>query len=142
MTLVKNESLDVALCQECGGRCCTGSPGLWVDPERFFAIFFKEQRLTVKQLRQQLDELGLVLWEKSGVPMPAPQSLVTGCAFHGDNGCRFTLAERPCQCLALVPIKETLDQKQGSLCKLPDEFSKEVAMQHWQSYWQSLHLNN
>ena len=134
--LEKLDSLDLPLCRECGGRCCKGSPGIWVDPERFFALFFSGHHLTVEQLRGRLPELGLVLWEKKGVPMPAPRSLVSGCAFLGADGCRFPVAERPCQCLALIPVKETLDQQQGCLCRVPEEFSRDVARQRWQNYWQ------
>lgn len=134
----KRDSLDLPLCRECGGRCCQASPGIWVDPERFFSIFFPGQRLTVEQLRGELPALGLVLWEKTGVPMPAPRSLASGCAFLGTDGCRFSVAERPCQCLALIPSKETLDQQQGCLCRLPEEFSRDAASQRWQKYWQTV----
>jgi hypothetical protein len=132
------DSLDLPLCRECGGRCCQASPGTWVDPERFFAIFFAGQRLTVEQLRSRLPALDLVLWENSGVPMPAPRSLTTGCAFLGPDGCRFPPTERPCQCLALIPDRSTLEQEQDCLCQLPKAFSRAVARQRWQKYWQTL----
>ena len=132
------DAVDLPLCQECGGRCCQGSPGIWVDPERFFAIFSHGQRLTLEQLRGRLSELGLVLWGKSGVQIPAPLSLVSGCAFLGPDGCRFSAAQRPCQCLAMVPVKETLDQQQGCLCRVPEEFCWEVGRQRWQDYWQTV----
>jgi hypothetical protein len=138
MMLERRDSLDLPLCLECGGRCCQGSPGIWVDPERFFALFFSGQHLTLEQLRERLPELGLVLWEKTGVPIPAPRSLVSGCAFLGADGCRFPVAERPCQCLALIPNKETLDQPQGCLCRVPEEFNRDAARQRWQSYWQTV----
>ncbi len=134
----KSGSQDLLLCRECGGRCCQGSPGIWVDPERFFTLFFSGQHLTLEQLRERLPELGLVLWEKTGVPIPAPGSLVNGCAFLGIEGCRFAVSERPCQCLALVPKQETLNQQQGCLCQIPEEFSREVARQRWQDYWQTV----
>lgn len=126
------------LCQECGGRCCQGSPGIWVDPERFFALFFAAQRLTPAQLRGRLPELGLVLWENSGVPIPAPLSLATGCAFHGADGCGFLVAERPCQCLAMIPSTATPAQTQGCLCRVPAAFSRDVGRQNWQNYWQTV----
>lgn len=135
---LKSESTDLQLCRECGGRCCQGSPGVWVDPERFFAIFFFGQGLTSAQLRGRLPEFDLVLWEKTGVPIPAPRSLASGCAFLGVDGCRFSVAERPCQCLALNPVKETLEQPQGCLCQAPAEFSLDVARQRWQNYWQAV----
>ncbi len=138
MMLEKSGSQDLLLCRECGGRCCQGSPGIWVDPERFFALFFSGQHLTLEQLRERLPELGLVLWEKTGVPIPAPGSLVNGCAFLGIEGCRFAVSERPCQCLALVPKQETLNQQQGCLCQIPEEFSREVARRRWQDYWQTV----
>lgn len=138
MLLEKKESLNVQLCRECGGRCCKGSPGLWVEPERFFIIFFSGQRLTLAQLRERLPGLRLVLWEKNDVPMPAPRSVASGCAFLDEDGCRFSVAERPCQCVALIPNKETLDREEGCLCQEPDEFSRDVARRHWQNYWQSV----
>ena len=133
--LEKRVSLDLPLCQECGGRCCKGSPGVWVDPERFFAMFFSGQHLKLEQLRERLPGLGLVLWEKSGVPIPAPRSLASGCSFLGVDGCLFPVAERPCQCLALIPNKETLEQEHGCLCQEQEAFSREAASQLWQDYW-------
>ena len=133
----QNVSLNLLLCQECGGRCCQGSPGIWVDPERFFALFFSGRKVTLDQLRERLPELGLVLWENSGVPIPAPRSLSSGCAFLGADGCRFSVAERPCQCLALIPDETTLEQQEGCLCRLPDNFSRETGRQRWQDYWQT-----
>ena len=132
------DSMNVSLCQECGGRCCQGSPGVWSDPQRFFDLFFAGQQMTLDQLRQQLPELGLVLWEKSGVPIPAPRSLLSGCAFLGDDGCQLTVAERPCQCLALIPDKATLDEQEGCCCRLPADFSFDACRQRWQEYWQAL----
>ncbi len=130
--------MDLSLCRACGGRCCQANPGIWVDPERFFAIFFAGQPLTLEQLREQLPALDLVVWEKTGVPMPAPRSLTSGCAFLGVDGCRFSVAERPCQCLALIPDRKTLEQPQGCLCQKPEEFSRDQAGQRWQKYWQSV----
>jgi len=136
--LEERNFLDLTLCQACGGRCCQGSPGIWVDPERFWAIFFQGQHLSLEQLRKRLPELGMVLWVKTGVPIPAPQSLAAGCAFLGADGCRFSISERPCQCLALVPNKETLDQQSGCLCYLPKEYSRDAASQRWQNYWKTV----
>jgi hypothetical protein len=134
----KGFSLDLPLCRECGGRCCQESPGIWIDPERFFALFFQGQRLTIEQLEEQLPELGLVLWGKTGVPIPAPRSLTSGCAFLGVDGCHFPVAERPCQCLALIPKKETLYRQQGCLCRMPEEFSRDAGSRRWQKYWQTV----
>lgn len=134
----KNISLNLLLCQECGGRCCQGSPGIWIDPERFFALFFSGKQVTQDQLRERLPDLGLVLWENSGVPIPAPRSLSSGCAFvlEGEGGCRFSVTERPCQCLALIPDKTTLELQTGCNCRLPANFSRETGRQRWHDYWQ------
>ena len=131
----KKITLALSLCQQCGGRCCQGSPGVWADPERFFALFFVGQRLRLEELRARLPALGMVLWEKGGVPIPAPLSLESGCSFLAADGCRLTVAERPCQCLALVPSKETLEHPEGCLCRLPEEFSRGAVRQCWQAYW-------
>lgn len=135
MPLAKRESFDLSLCRACGGRCCQGSPGVWVDPVRFFALFSAGQFLTLAQLRERVTELGLVLWEQSGVPLPAPRSVTSGCAFLQADGCAFPTAERPCQCLALIPVRETLEQTDGCLCRLPPEFSRELARERWREYW-------
>jgi hypothetical protein len=94
--------------------------------------------LTINQLRQQLPALGLVLWEKTGVPIPAPRSLAAGCAFLDTDGCRFSISERPCQCLALIPNKETLDHQHGCLCYFTEEYNRDAASQRWQKYWQTV----
>jgi len=135
--LEENKSFNIQLCHACGGRCCQGSPGIWIDPERFLALFSAGQRLTVAELRRRLPALGLVFWEKQGVPIPAPRSLASGCAFLGDAGCRLSPDQRPCQCLAMIPVKETIAQAQGCVCLMPEEFSGEVGRQRWQHYWQS-----
>lgn len=136
--LEQRNSLNLPLCQECGGRCCQGSPGIWIDPERFFTLFSPGQRLTAEELLGRLPKLGLVFWGKQGVQIPAPRSLASGCAFLGIDGCRLSVVQRPCQCLAMIPVKETLALQQGCDCRVPEEFSREVARQHWQHYWQSL----
>jgi len=135
MVYEQSPALDLLLCKECGGRCCQGSPGVWIDPQRFFDLFFCGDHLTVKQLNQRLPELGLVMWGMSGIPIPAPLSLLSGCAFLTTDGCRLTIAKRPCQCLALIPNQTTLDQQYGCCCHTPAESSREVANQQWQSYW-------
>jgi len=129
------KSLDLPLCKACGGRCCQGSPGIWVDPERFFATFCDGTHLSLEQLRERLPEFGLVLWEKSGEPMPAPRSLDSGCSFLNASGCSLSVDKRPCQCLALIPVKETLKQPEGCLCRMPDMFTREQARQRWRNHW-------
>lgn len=138
MLLETRDFLDLPLCRECGGRCCQGSPGVWVDPERFFALFFAGQCLTVEQLRERLPALGLVFWENSGLPIPGPLSLATGCVFHNADGCGFSVTERPCQCLAMPPLTATLAQPQGCLCRVPEAFSREEARRNWRDYWQTV----
>ena len=133
----QNISLDLLLCQACGGRCCQGSPGIWIDPERFFALFFSGKQVTLDQLRERLPDLGLVLWENSGVPIPAPRSLSSGCAFLEEDGCRFSVTERPCQCLSLRPDKTALELQSGCPCQLPADFSRETGRQRWQNYWRA-----
>jgi hypothetical protein len=135
MSLETKVALDLPLCQECGGRCCTGSPGIWVDPERFFLVFFEGMHLTPEQLEKRLPALGLVLWVMGGVPIPAPESVASGCAFSGAEGCSLSVTERPCLCLALIPNRATLDQEEGCLCKMPEGYSREAARERWQEYW-------
>jgi hypothetical protein len=134
----ENQAFNSALCRACGGRCCQGSPGIWIDPQRFFAVFFAGEHLTLEQLRERLPALGLVLYEKSGVPVPAPASELNGCAFLATDGCRFSPAERPCQCLALIPVAETLEQAYGCLCREPREFSREEGRRRWRKYWRTV----
>ncbi len=135
MVYEQSTSLNLLLCKSCGGRCCQGSPGIWIDPQRFFDLFFAGKHLTVEQLAERLPELGLVMWGMSGIPIPAPLSLNSGCAFLTVDGCSLTVAERPCQCLALIPNQKTLDQPQGCQCQAPAESSREVGNQRWQDYW-------
>ncbi len=126
------------LCQECGGRCCQGGPGIWVDPARFFDLFFGGEQLPHEELRERLFPIGLFLWEMNGVSIPAPGSTSAGCGFLGVDGCRFSVAERPCQCLALIPNRATLEQSEGSLCTLPKRFRRKVARENWRRYWQTV----
>lgn len=128
-------ALNPKLCRECGGRCCNGSPGLWVDPRRFFNIFFAGRALSLDELRERLPHLGLVLWEKRGVPIPAPASVFDGCSFRLRDGCRLSVQERPCQCLTLIPNEETLAHE-GCVCRLPEDFSFARAKLAWAAYWQ------
>lgn len=135
MVYEQSTSLNVLLCKRCGGRCCQGSPGVWIDPHRFFDLFFSGQHLTVEQLNERLPELGMVMWGMSGIPIPAPLSLTSCCGFLTVDGCRLTVAERPCQCLALIPNQNTLDQPHGCQCQTPIESSRERGNQLWAAYW-------
>jgi hypothetical protein len=140
MIYAQHTSLNLQLCKICGGRCCHGSPGVWLDPQRFFDLFFGGEHLTVNQLSEQVADLGMVMWGMTGqgIPLPAPLSVLSGCAFLGAEGCRLSIAERPCQCLALIPNQRTLDQQQGCQCQAPPEASRSVANERWQNYWLTL----
>jgi len=135
MVYEQSTALNLLLCKECGGRCCHGSPGIWIDPQRFFDIFFSGQHLTMSQLSARLPQLGLVMWGMSGIPIPAPLSLISGCGFLTVDGCALTIAQRPCQCLALIPNQATLDLHHGCQCQTPAASSREVGNRHWQNYW-------
>lgn len=131
----QSTSLNVSLCKTCGGRCCQGSPGVWIDPQRFFDLFFAGQHLSIEQLTKRLPELGMVMWGMAGIPIPAPLSLNSGCGFLTDDGCSLTVTKRPCQCLALIPNKSTLEHKNGCQCQTPAESSREMGNHLWQQYW-------
>ena len=73
-----------------------------------------------------------------GVAIPAPRSLELGCAFLGAAGCLFPVSDQPCQCLALVPNRQTLEQSEGCLCREPEAFSRAAGRRRWQGYWQTV----
>lgn len=126
---------DQQLCRQCRGLCCQAHPGVWVDPERFWAIFFAGRPASSKNIADRLAELGLELRDYSGVPVPAPRSSHAGCDFLGPSGCRLPRARRPCQCLALEPVLATLIE--GEIhCRLPKGYSYGPIRQHWGRFWQ------
>lgn len=132
-----NASFDPQICRQCRGLCCQGHPGAWADPQRFAAIFFGGRPLSLRRLEEELPGLGLRLKEMDGVPVPAPQSLETGCCLLTESGCRLSAEERPCQCLALIPSIDTL--LDGEIrCDLPGEFTYGAVRARWKAYWDSL----
>jgi hypothetical protein len=122
--------LDEQLCRQCRGRCCQGHSGLWSDPQRFFRIFSAGRIPSKEQFLRLLDRFGLCLRVLGGVLVPAPQSGPDGCLFRRETGCSFSIAERPCQCLALIPHLETLLDEQIH-CRLPPEFGSGSARENW-----------
>ncbi len=125
--------LDEQLCRQCRGRCCQGHSGLWSDPQRFFGIFSAEKIPSSAQFVRLLDRFGLCLRDLSGVLIPAPTADDLGCRFRRETGCSFTIAERPCQCLALIPQLETLLAEQIH-CRLPAEFGSGSARENWRPF--------
>ncbi|WP_072906361.1 hypothetical protein [Malonomonas rubra] len=125
--------IDSQLCSQCGGRCCQGHPGVWSDPQRFFAIFFSGQTPTADQLRQLLAERDIELRDLGGILIPAPKNTATGCIAQGSNGCSYPVETRPCQCLALIPDLETL-LDDTIHCSLPPEFGSGTARNNWRPF--------
>lgn len=122
--------LDTQLCRQCRGRCCQGHPGVWSDPQRFFAIFFAAQLPSPTELRQVLEDHRLELRDLGGVLIPAPRVEEQGCSAQQSDGCAFDTATRPCQCLALTPNLDTLLDDQIH-CSLPPEYGSGTARESW-----------
>jgi len=129
-------NIDEAACRQCKGRCCQGHPGVWSDPQRFFAIFAAGQAPTPPKLGKILIENRLTLREVGGIPIPAPRETEQGCAEQGPEGCSFPPEKRPCQCLGLIPNLETLLDDQIH-CHLPPECGSGTARENWRP-WQEL----
>lgn len=129
---MSNVQLAPDLCRRCGGRCCRETPGVWVDPHRFLALFDLPRPAIPADL--DLAPLGLEWRDLGGVAVPLPQSDDTGCRRLGPDGCRFSVAERPCQCLALIPDAATLAEDE-LLCPLPDPFRLVEARRRWAAVW-------
>jgi len=127
-------NLDQKICSQCKGLCCQGHPGAWVDPVRFFHVFFLGQTPDPEFLRKQLKERSLEMRDFDGVQVPAPLSGNVGCVFRTPTGCRFPSAQRPCQCLALEPSIETLIH--GEIrCRLPEGYSFGPTRKRWMEFW-------
>jgi hypothetical protein len=126
---------DPQICRQCRGQCCQGHPGVWVDPERFLRCFDIRRPDSPDTLCSRLAPLGLTLRYIDGVPIPSPQQNEQGCRFLGSDGCRFTEQKRPCQCLALTPVLETLLDDQIH-CILPPDGSTATALKNWRGFWQ------
>lgn len=125
--------LDPQMCRTCGGRCCQGHPGLWVDPARLAALYFGGTLPPREQLAVLLPPLGFTLRNVDGVAIPAPLA-DDGCAFLTPAGCRLPPSHRPCQCLALIPSIDTL--MEGEICcTLPAPFRTGYVREDWQRFW-------
>ncbi|PLY05825.1 MAG: hypothetical protein C0624_04680 [Desulfuromonas sp.] len=121
---------DTQTCSQCGGLCCQGHSGVWVDPQRFERLFFAGQKLQQGALPE-----GVVLRDLGGIQVAAPQTLEHGCFFLGPDGCRLDAELRPGQCLALTPSIDTL--LEGEMrCTMPPECGSHTARLNWRHYWQ------
>jgi len=125
---------DPQMCRQCRGLCCQGHPGVWVDPERFFAAFPQAGAWAQEEFEKNLPGLGLVLRDYSGVKVPAPDRTGKGCFFLGPCGCRLPPRHRPGQCLALVPSLETLIDGEVR-CELTPGFGFASVREKWKEYW-------
>lgn len=132
----ENFNSDPQLCTQCRGLCCQGHPGVWVNPERFFALFSPKIKPDMTQLLERLAVLGFELRDLGGVPVPAPVGTEHGCSFLGPSGCRLDQGVRPCQCLALEPSLETLVTGENH-CHLPAEAGSGMARNNWRTYWKT-----
>jgi len=128
----KNHS-DAQMCRQCKGLCCQGLPGVWVDPERFLKTFDLPAPTTPEALSSILPR-ELVLRDIDGVAIPAPRMRENGCIFLTVDGCQLPENRRPGQCLALIPVLDTLVD--GEIrCKLPPVGSTLTAIRAWRNYW-------
>ena len=135
---MEDAQIDAQLCKQCGGRCCQGHPGTWSNPQRFFSIFGGGKPLSCDEFVAIVKQRGLQLRDVGGVLVPAPQENEHGCAAQCSDGCAFSVEERPCQCLALIPQLETLLDDQIH-CILPAAYGSATARKNWYS-WQELLL--
>lgn len=123
---------DVEMCRQCGGLCCQGHPGVWVDPHRFAQTFFAGKIFDEKHL-----PAGISFRNLGDILVPAPQAKEQGCIFLEEDGCRLPEEQRPCQCRALEPSFDTL--MEGEMrCSMPPECGSQSARKNWQRYWQQL----
>jgi hypothetical protein len=134
MTGSKYSDSDPQICRQCGGLCCQGHPGVWIEPERFLATF----DLPLTRAQDTLSHIlprEIELREIDGVAIAAPRRSSSGCIFLADDGCSLPVNKRPGQCLALVPALETLID--GEIrCQLRPEGSTRAAIRAWQDYWE------
>jgi hypothetical protein len=105
-----------------------------VNPERFFKAFKLPRPTSPERLRSVLPR-ELVLRTIEGVAIPAPRKHDAGCLFLESDGCRLSAAERPDQCLALVPALETLIAGEVH-CQLKPEGSTLSAIRAWRDFWE------
>ena len=127
--------LDSQLCHQCRGRCCQGHPGVWSEPERFFAIFAAAKIPQPAELEKILTNNRLTLRDLGGVLIPAPLNTDRGCIAQETDGCIY-----PCQCLALIPNLDTLLDDQIH-CSLPPEFGSGSARENWRPFQELLKLS-
>jgi hypothetical protein len=127
---MQDTQLDAQLCRQCGGRCCQGHPGVWSDPQRFFALYAGAAVPSVTQFSDLLQTHQLTLRNLGGILIPAPRTTEQGCAAQTVNGCAFSIDRRPCQCLALTPDLETLIDDQIH-CTLPPQYGSGTARESW-----------
>lgn len=125
--------LDTQLCRQCRGRCCQGHPGVWSDPQRFFAIFTDNSVPTAEEFASFLANRKIELRDLGGVLIPAPLNTEQGCIALSDTGCDYPTTERPCQCLALVPELETLLDDLIH-CTMPPAFGSDSARKNWRPF--------
>ena len=127
-------TIDPQMCRTCGGRCCQGHPGLWVEPARLAALYFDGTLPSRERLAELLPPFGFFLKDLCGVAVPAPVADEKGCTFLTADGCRLPASHRPCQCLALTPSIDTL--MEGEICcSLPPPFRSGNVMESWRHFW-------
>ena len=137
--ILADASCDEKLCAQCRGRCCQGHPGVWSEPRRFFSVFFPAGPPSAADLQAFLNLRDLTLRDVGGVLIPAPQENNRGCIFLREDGCSLSAAERPCQCLALIPDLSTLLDDMIH-CRLPAEFASGTARKNWRPFQALLKL--
>lgn len=139
MAIDPTEKADSQICRQCSGLCCQGHPGLWVDPERFLQVFDLPRPATPETLRRCLPK-EIVLRSIDGIAIAAPVQLEAGCIFWDTNGCQLPETSRPGQCLALMPVFETLVD--GEIhCELHPEGSTLSALRKWRDFWKKAEQN-
>ena len=122
---------DPQMCRQCGGLCCQGHAGIWVDPQRFIDLFCEGKVPEADMLPE-----GTILRDLGGVQVPAPITVEHGCIYLGADGCQLDETKRPCQCLALQPAIETL--MEGEMhCKLSPKYGSNSARKNWSRFWDS-----
>jgi len=126
--------VDPQICRQCRGLCCQGHPGLWTQPQAFFAIWFPRGQPDLSQLNKQLGHKQLTLRDVGDVRIPAPQKTEAGCTFLAADGCQLPDEKRPDQCRALIPDLDTL--LDGEIrCSLPPKYGSGTARERWQRFW-------
>lgn len=131
--------IDSQLCKQCRGRCCQGHPGVWSDPQRFFAIFSGGRVPTTAEFVHLLDHHQLTLRDLGGVLIPSPRFSDDGCAAQGPQGCAYAIDQRPGQCLALTPQLETLLDDHIH-CTMPPQHASGTARNNWRRFKPLLNL--